>query len=117
MDDSAVLGWSSSGRAYRVLAHDRDAIVAPAVDATLRSRSLAVRKTPVRAPQANAHCERFIGTARRECLDWMIFLNERHLGRVLTEWISHYSGEVPHCATGPGHTDRTVHPTALTGHR
>jgi hypothetical protein len=49
--------------------------------------SLHVLKTPVRAPQANAHCERFIGTARRECLDWMIPLNERHLRSVLAEWI------------------------------
>jgi transposase InsO family protein len=48
--------------------------------------SLEVLKTPVRAPQANAHCERFIGTARRECLDWMIPLSERHLRRVLAEW-------------------------------
>jgi transposase InsO family protein len=54
--------------------------------------SLQVLKTPVRAPQANASCERFIGTVRRECLDWMIPLNERHLRRVLTEWIPHYCG-------------------------
>jgi hypothetical protein len=43
------------------------------------------------APQANAHCERVIGTARRECLDWVIPLNERHLRRVLTEWVAHYN--------------------------
>jgi len=67
---------------YRVLVHDHDGIFAPAVDEAVRSMSLRVLKTPVRAPQANAHCERFIGTARRECLDWMIPLNERHLRRV-----------------------------------
>ena len=53
---------------YRFLVHDRDGIFAPAVDEALRSMSLQVLKTPVRAPQATAHCERFIGTARRECL-------------------------------------------------
>ena len=42
------------------------------------------------------YCERFIGTARRECLDWMIPLHERHLRRVLAEWIPHYDGEGPH---------------------
>jgi len=47
--------------------------------------SLHVLKTPVRAPQTNAHCERFIGTARRECLDWVILLNERHLWSILAE--------------------------------
>jgi putative transposase len=72
---------------YRFLVHDRDGIFAPAVDEALRSMSLQVLKTPVRAPQANAYCERFIGTARRECLDWVIPLNERHLRRTLAEWI------------------------------
>jgi putative transposase len=47
---------------------------------------LRVLKTPVAAPQANAYCERLIGTLRRECLDWVIPLNERHLRRVLAEW-------------------------------
>jgi hypothetical protein len=49
---------------YRFIVHDRDGIFAPAVDEALRSMSLQVVKTPVRAPLANAHCERFIGTAR-----------------------------------------------------
>ena len=80
---------------YRFVIHDRDGIFAPAVDEALRSMSLQVLKTPVRAPQANAHCERFIGTARHECLDWMIPLNERHLRSVLVEWISHYNRERP----------------------
>jgi transposase InsO family protein len=48
--------------AYRFLVHDRDSIFAPAVDVALHSTSLQVLGTPVRAPQANAHCERFIGT-------------------------------------------------------
>ena len=64
--------------------------------------SLQVLKTPLRAPQANAYCERFIGTARRECLDWMIPLNERHLRRLFAEWIPHYNRERPHSALGPG---------------
>ena len=73
---------------YRFLVHDRDGIFAPAVDEALRSMSLEVLKTPVRAPQANAYGERFIGTVRRECLDWMIPPNERHLRSILAEWIS-----------------------------
>ena len=39
---------------------------------------LTILKTPVRSPQANAFCERLIATVRRECLDWMIPLNENH---------------------------------------
>jgi putative transposase len=47
---------------------------------------LTVLRTPVRSPQANAFCERLIGTIRRECLDFVIPLNERHVRRVLAEW-------------------------------
>jgi len=103
--------------AYRFLVHDRDGIFAPAVDEALRSMSLQVLKTPVRTPQANAYCERFIGTARRECLDWMIPLDERHLRRVLAEWVPHYNGERPHSALGPGLPDEPTRRTRLTGHR
>ena len=88
--------------AHRFVVHDRDGIFAPAVDSVLRSMSFEVLKTPVRAPQANAYCERFIGTARRECLDWIIPLTEPHLRRVLAEWIPHYNRERPHTALGPG---------------
>jgi len=103
-------------RTDRFLVHDRDGIFAPAVDEALRSMSLQVLKTPVRAPQANAHCDRFIGTARRECLDWMIPLTERHLRSILAEWMSHYSGERPHSALGPGLPNDPTQQTALTGH-
>ena len=116
MDDSTVSRRPPSCGAYRVLVHDRDGIFAPAVDEAVRSMSLRVLKTPVRAPQANAHCERFIGTARRECLDWMIPLNERHLRRVLAEWIAHYNGERPHSALGPGLPDEPSRLATLTGH-
>jgi transposase InsO family protein len=75
------------------------------VDGALRAMGLRVLKTPVMAPQANAYCERVIGTARRECLDWVIPLDERHLRRVLAEWIPHYNRGRPHAALGPGLPD------------
>ena len=49
--------------------HDHDRVFSPAVDEMLASTGRTVLKTPVRSPQANAHCERLIGTIRRECLD------------------------------------------------
>jgi transposase InsO family protein len=103
--------------AYRFLVHDRDGIFAPAVDEALRSMSLHVLKTPVRAPQANAHCERFIRTVRRECLDWMIPLNPRHLRSMLAEWMSHYNSERPHSALGPGLPENPTCRATPTGHR
>jgi transposase InsO family protein len=53
-----------------------------AVDEALRSMHLRVLKSPARVPQANAFCERLIGTARRECLDHLIPLHERHLRQI-----------------------------------
>src|ERR1039458_1155944 len=61
--------------------------IAPAteVDEQLRSLGLKVLKTPLRAPQANAYCERLIGTIRREVLDFVIPLGEKHLRRLMRE--------------------------------
>jgi len=63
---------------------------------------LTVLKAPVRCPQANAFCERLIGTVRRECQDWLILLNERHLRAVVQEWVAHYNRGRPHASLGPG---------------
>src|SRR5919108_4485 len=64
---------------YRFVVHDRDSVFSPAVDDDLTAMNLRVLKIPARVPQANVFCERLIGTARRECLDHLIPLNERHL--------------------------------------
>ena len=79
--------------------------------------SLQVLKTPVQAPQANSHGERVIGKARRECLDWVIPLNERHLRAILAEWTCYYNGERPHSALGPGLPNDPTHQPTQTGHR
>jgi putative transposase len=103
---------------YRFVVHDRDAIFSGAVDRALKSMHLRVLMTPVRAPQANAYCERLIGTMRRECVDFMIPLNERHLQRFLAEWVPHYNRGRPHATLGPGIPDRPSSVAPLsTGHR
>jgi hypothetical protein len=71
----------------------------------LKTFGLKVLKAPVRAPQANAYCERLIGTMRRECLDFIIPLGEKHLRRLLREWVSHYNEARPHSSLGPGIPD------------
>ncbi len=104
---------------HRFLIHDRDAIYAPAVDRAIRSMGLRVLKTPVRTPQANAFCERLIGTIRRECLDWLIPLHQRHLRQILTTWVAHYNRGRPHASLGPGIPERSpalIQPEP-TGHR
>jgi len=62
---------------------------------------LTVPKTPVRVPQANAFRERVIGTIRRECLDLLIPMSERHVRAILREWVSHYNRGRPHASLGP----------------
>ncbi len=94
-----------SDHAYRYLIHDRDSIFSPEFDSSVANLRLKVLRTPYRAPQANAHCERLVGSMRRECLDFVIPLGEGHLRRLLKEWITHYNGSRPHMSLGPGVPD------------
>ena len=87
---------------YRFVIHDRDRIFSKELDEAVTAMGVRVLRTPVRAPLANSICERLIGTIRRECLDFMIPLGERHLRRILREWIRHYNRGRPHSSLGPG---------------
>jgi putative transposase len=97
--------WSAEP--FGFLLHDRDSIFSMQVDDTARGLGLRVLKSPVRAPKANARCERLIGTIRRECLDWLIPFNERHLRTILREWVEHYNKGRPHMSLGPGFPEPT----------
>jgi putative transposase len=90
---------------YGFLIRDRDSKFSQRLDESVRRLRLQVLKTPVRTPQANGLCERTIGTIRRECLDYLIPLGERHLSRILAEWVRHYNAARPHSALGPGIPD------------
>ena len=78
-----------------------------------------VLKTPVRTPQANAFCERLIGTMRRECLDWLIPIHEGHLRWILREWVTHYNRGRQHASLGPGIPDPLpeLNELVANGHR
>jgi hypothetical protein len=65
------------------------------LDEVFRTEGVRVATTPYRAPRANAVRERWIGSARREALDWPLIAGERHLRRVLTEHV-----ERPHRTLG-----------------
>jgi transposase InsO family protein len=87
------------GRAIRFLVRDRDAKFVGPFDEAMRSIGARVVRTPVRSPRANAFAERFVRTARAECLDWVLIRTEGHLDRVLREFVGHYNHERPHRGT------------------
>jgi putative transposase len=80
----------------RFLIRDHDAKFTASFDEDFASERIAVIRTPIRAPKANAYAERFVGTARRECLDWILVLGRRHLERVLRSYVTHYNERRPH---------------------
>ena len=89
----AATAWS---RAPRFWIRDRDASYGG--DFVVNATRIGIRTvlTPVRAPQANAIAEPVIGTLRRECFGYVIVRNERHLRRVLSEYVRFYNDERPH---------------------
>jgi putative transposase len=91
-----------SDHGYRFLVHDHDSVFSQWLDQQVPHLGLRVLKTPERSPQANALCERLLGTLRRECLDFLIPLTEHHLRRLLYAWVRHSNTGRPHMALGPG---------------
>jgi branched-subunit amino acid aminotransferase/4-amino-4-deoxychorismate lyase len=59
--------------------HDRDTKFSRGFDLVFRFEGIRVIRTPTRAPRAKAHAERWVGSLRRECLDWLLILGRRSL--------------------------------------
>jgi putative transposase len=92
------LGLDLSDRGVRFLIRDRDSKYSRPFDQVFRSEGIRIVKTPIRAPKANAIAERFVCSARSECLDWLLILNRTHLECVLRVYVDHYNRERPHRA-------------------
>ena len=73
------------------LLHDRDSKFGGAFDEVFRSEGTRIIRTPIRAPNANAYAERWVGTFRRECLDRILIVNRRQLEQVLRGYTAHYN--------------------------
>ena len=76
--------------APRFLIRDRDGIYGNYFQD--RVKSMGIKEVPIapRSPWQSPYCERVIGSIRRECLDHVIVLNERHLCRILSEYFDYY---------------------------
>src|SRR5262249_48031144 len=84
------------GLRSRFLIRDRGARFAAAFDSVLAAEGTKVRRTAPRSPLANSIAERWVASARREALDWLLVLNVRHLRCILKEYVEHYNRARPH---------------------
>ena len=99
---------------FKYLIRDRDSKFSFDFDAVFRSEGIRIIRTPVRAPNANAHAERWVGTLRRDCLDRVLILNRRHLDGVLRAYVAHYNQHRPHRSLSLRPPEAREAPVALT---
>ena len=101
------------GEKPRFLIRDNDSKFGPSFERV--AAEIEVLKTPYRAPKANAICERFLGSLRRECLDHFLILSERHLYRLVKEYKEYFNHARPHQGIEqhiPCHPERPEAPPA-----
>jgi len=87
-------------RAARFLICDRDPKWSRAMEELLRAVGVRVVRTPASAPNCNAHAERFIRSIKTECLDRVVPLGERHLRRLVRDFVEHDHAERNHQGIG-----------------
>ena len=80
----------------KFLIRDRGSNFTASFDAVFQASGTRILRTAVQAPRMNAICERLVGTLRRELLDRVLVIGERHLRAVLTEYQAHYNTARPH---------------------
>jgi putative transposase len=84
----------------RYLVRDRDGIYGAHFRRRVKDMGIEQVLTAPRSPWQNPYCERLIGSIRRECLDHVIVLNERHLKRLLSSYLRYYHGFRTHLSLG-----------------
>ena len=85
-------------RQVRFLIHDRDTKFPAAFDGIFAGENVKIIRTPIQAPNANAHVERWVGSIRRECLDRLLILGRGQLEHVLRVYLCHHDSHRPHRA-------------------
>ena len=75
---------------------DNDKIFAGCVTKTLKSLGILPMRTSIHSPWQNGNAERWIGSCRRELLDYVIILNQNHLYKLLEEYIEYYNNDRTH---------------------
>ena len=80
----------------KYLIRDNDGKFGVTFDRVAKTSHIEMLKTPYSAPRANAICERFLGSVRRECLDHLLILHEKQLQRVLNAYVMYFNRARPH---------------------
>ena len=113
-----LMNLETQADGLKFLIRDRDAKFTAAFDAVFTAVGVRIIKTPVQAPRANAIAERWVASARRECLGRMLITGGRHLRLVLGEYVDHYNQYRPHRALRQDAPAGRAHPPAeVTGMR
>src|SRR2546430_5456611 len=84
--------------APKYLLRDRDAIYGDGFVRRVKGLGISEILIAPRAPWQNPFAERVIGSIRRECLDHVIVINERHLRPLLRRYLAYYNATRPHQA-------------------
>jgi hypothetical protein len=87
---------AEQGREFRFLIRDRDTKFVGSFDEVFASEGIEIIRTPMRAPRADAYAERWVRTARGECLDHLLLVGRRHTVRGLRTYVRHYNEQRPH---------------------
>jgi putative transposase len=95
-----LMDFDQRAASARFLIRDRAGQFTDTFDAVFTAAGIRILLSPPQAPRANAICERMIGTLRREVLDRLLIINERHLNQVLTDYLAHYNTARPHRTLG-----------------
>jgi transposase InsO family protein len=88
------------GQTPKYLIRDNDRKFGPSFARVAATSSIKVLRTPYRTPRANAVCERFLGSVRRECLDHFLILHEKQLHRLLKNYALYFNQARPHQGLG-----------------
>jgi len=91
-----VANIAERGQAFKFLIRDRDTKFTTSFDAVLASAGIKVVRAPVQAPVANAFAERWVRTARDDCLDHLLVFSRRQLESALGKYVRHYNRARPH---------------------
>ena len=97
----------------RFVLRDRDSKYTEAFDTVFETEEIAVLLGAPQAPRMNAHCERVIGTIRREVLDHVLIMNEAHARQVLATYQDHYNRHRPHRSRDQRPPDTEKRPCAV----